>query len=66
MKEKFDLASEMLKNLEAKNVEEQTNAIKLGTAIDCLNKASDLLENLNDVKSAELLTKVIEKLAMRK
>lgn len=66
MKHEYDIAEEMSKQLRAGSMEETTHVNKLAYALDCLNKAAELLDNMDDHKSSEIVTKVIERLASRK
>lgn len=59
----FDLAFEMAKKLDAKNIEKVAHTNKLGVALACLNEAADLLDNMKEFASSEEITKVIEKIA---
>lgn len=63
---KYDLAEEMSKHLRAEETEQATHVNKIAYALDCLNKAADLLDNMEDHKSSEIVTRVIERIASRK
>lgn len=62
----LDIASTMSQNLQAVSMEKTTNSNKLALALICLDKAANLLDNMKDFKSAERITRVIEKLATLK
>lgn len=66
MKKEYDIALEMSKQLQAESMESTTHVNKLAYALDCLNKAAELLDNMEDHKSSEIVTKVIERIASRK
>ncbi len=57
----YDVASEMSKNIQEYQSNFPANKIKL--ALDCLNKASELLDNMNAFGASEVVTRIIEKVA---
>lgn len=66
MKKEYDIALEMSKQLQAESMESTTHVNKLAYALDCLNKAAELLDNMEEHQSSEIVTKVIERIASRK
>jgi hypothetical protein len=57
----YDLASEMTKNLREAQDNFKSNKIEL--ALACLNKAAELLDNMNAVGASEVVTRVMERVA---
>ena len=62
----YDLAEAMSQNLRADEAESVVKAGPASTAMECLCKAADILENIGDHKTAELTTMLLEKLASGK
>lgn len=64
MKQKFDIAAEMQRNLNLQN-DGIVHINKIAEALECLSKAADLLDNLEEPRYAEAVTRVIENVAKR-
>jgi hypothetical protein len=58
-----EIANAMRKNLMAEQAESAVRSDDVTIAMSSLTKAADILENLGDHKNAELVTKLLEKLA---
>ncbi len=58
-----NLESEMAKNL---NIKATTTVNKIELGLNCLNKAAELLDNMNAITASEIITKVIEKVASKR
>ena len=61
--EDYNLAYDMFKNLNAKECEEKTHNDKISIALNHLNKAAELFENMEDYHSTEVLVRIMEKVA---
>lgn len=59
----FDLALDMSRNLQEQKVESVLHINKIAAALDCLNKAAELLDNMNAHQASEIVTKIIQKVA---
>lgn len=58
-----ELAFLMHKSMEADAANQATGADKVSEAIDCMVKAAEILEGLQDRYSAEAITLILEKMA---
>lgn len=58
-----DLAILMQQYLMSENVEKQTNSEKISEAVDCLMKAAEIFESLQDRQASEAVTVILEKMA---
>lgn len=58
-----DLAILMQKHLMSDKIEKQTNSEKISEAIDCMMKAAEIFESLQDKQASEAITVILEKMA---
>lgn len=58
-----ELAFLMHKSMETDSIHREAGSDKVSEAIDCMIKAADILEGLQDGNSAEAITLILERMA---
>ena len=65
MKKDFDIATNMLMNLEAEKLDQDLHVTDIHQALQSLSKAANLMDDLKCYKMSEIVTKVMEKVAVK-